>query len=478
MSNLTKNIFYQTFYEILIIILPFLTSPYISRVLGPEGLGIFSYTYSITYYFQLFGMLGIKFYGNRMIARVRENKEKSREVYSEILIIHVVFSILSCLLYLIYTLFFSDYKYYSMIQFLIVFSTVFDVSWLFFGLEKFKITVLRSALIKIISVVFIFLFVKSKEDLGLYIFIMAGAQLINQLFLFFLASKYVDFSSPKFSNCRKHIRPLFVLFIPVLAVSLFKYMDKIMLGIMANKIELGYYENAEKVLNIPLSLVISFGMVMMPRMSNLMMKNENDDVHHYINISLEYMMVISIAMAFGMAGMADIFAPVFWGSGFIKSGYLIKGLAFSLPFSTIASIIRNQDLIPKGKDKIYSYSIIIGALVNLITNYLLIPKYQSIGVCIGTIAAEITVCLAELYFTRDKKEYFISILKGSIYVLPGGIMYFFINKLGNYLGLTILSLIGQLIFGIIIFIGLSLGIMLILKDKYLFMILRKLNIKI
>ena len=157
MSSIKKNLAYQTFYEILILILPFFTSPYIARVMGAEYLGIFSYTYSIAYYFQLFGMLGIKFYGNRSIAKVRDNKEDLSRVFNEIFLLHVLFSVVSCACYLVYCFVFSEYRTFALLQGFMVLSSVFDVSWLFFGLEKFKTTVTRSTIIKIISVVLIFM---------------------------------------------------------------------------------------------------------------------------------------------------------------------------------------------------------------------------------------------------------------------------------------------------------------------------------
>ena len=465
MSSIKKNLAYQTFYEVLILILPFFTSPYIARVMGAEYLGIFSYTYSIAYYFQMFGMLGIKFYGNRSIAKARDDKAELERVFNEIFSLHAVLSLICFAVYLIYCIIFAQYRTYSLLQGLMVLASVFDVSWLFFGLEKFKTTVTRSTVIKILSVISIFVFVKSVEDFPKYILIMAGSQFLNSIVLFLMSFKEIKYKVPELRDLKQHLKPMFVLFVPILALSLFKYMDKIMLGSIGDKVELGYYENAEKVLNIPLSIVFSFGSVMLPRISNLVAQDDKSAVNRYLGLSIKYMVGISFAMAFGMAAISSVFAPVFWGDGFTKSGRLIALLAISIPFSTVASIVRNQDMIPTGHDRYYSYSIIAGAIVNLILNYLLIPKYQAIGVTIGTIIAEIIVFICELWLVRGTNHYAKMLAQPFAYFIPSVVMFYVVRLLGKVLGLHVYTLVIQVTAGVLVFCFASFLVLLIIKDK-------------
>ena len=465
MSSIKKNLAYQAAYEILVLILPFFTSPYISRVFGAEYLGIYSYTYSIAYYFQIFGMLGIKFHGNRAIAKVRDNKELLDKVFSEILFIHILVCALSTAVYVLYCLITSEYKVYSLIQGLMVLSAIFDVSWLFFGLERFKETVLRNSIIKIVSVVAIFIFVRSVDDLWKYIAIMAGSQLVSQVILFIMSGKYVKIKPIAIKPALYHIKPLITLFVPVLALSLFKFMDKIMLGTFGSKVELGYYENAEKLLNIPLSVIFSFGSVMLPRMSNLIANKDSSSLDRFMGISIKYMNGLAFAMAFGLAGIATVFAPVFWGSDFVSSGIIIRILAISIPFSTIASIIRNQDLIPNGKDSLYSFSIIAGAVTNLVLNWFLIPRYQAIGVSIATVISEVVVCIAELWFVREHKIYFKYIRNSFIYFIPSIVMFAVVGYIEKMRGVHIATLFTQIISGIIVFALLAIIAMIATKDN-------------
>lgn len=464
-TSIKINLLYQSFYEILIIILPLFTSPYISRVLGAEKLGIFSYTFSIAYYFQLFGMLGLKFYGNRTIAQARDDKKKLDEVYSEILVLHILFSVISLLLYILYSVFLSEYPYYSLIQGVMVLSTVFDVSWLFFGLENFKTIVKRNSVIKILSVVLIFLLVKTRDDLWIYILISASAQLLGQVVMFVMAPNYVHFVKPRKGSLSYHIKPLLILFVPVIALSLFKYMDKIMLGVLGDKVQLGFYENSEKILNIPLSVILAFGSVMLPKISNMVANKDDDAVDEYMGISIKYMLCLAYAMTFGMAGIANVFSSVFWGEEFNSCGLLIQLLAISLPFSTFANIIRNQDLIPRKKDKYYSYAIVCGAVSNLVINFLLIPKYQAIGVTIGTIISEILVCLVQFSLVRKDHNY-LSFLKPTIFfIIPGVVMYIAVFFIGELMGKFVWTLLIQILAGFVIYGGISLLYFWYTKDE-------------
>ena len=466
MSSIKKNLFYQSFYEILILILPFFTSPYIARVMGAEYLGVYSYTYSIAYYFQIFGMLGLKFYGNRSVARVRDNQKELNKTFNQIFLLHIIISSISFSAYIFYCFFIAKYRFYGLLQGFWVLSAVFDVSWLFFGLEKFKTTVLRSTIIKLISVSCIFIFVRNAADFPIYILIMSVSQFLNQSVLFVMAFKHVRFEKTPIAELKQHMKPLLVLFIPILALSLFKYMDKIMLGAIGDKEELGYYENAEKVVNIPLSIVFSFGSVMLPRTSNMLTKGDKSAIEKTLGVSIRYMVGLSFAMAFGMASIASIFAPVFWGSEFIRSGDLIFLLSISIPFSTVASIIRNQDLIPNGRDRFYCYSIISGAAINLIINYLLIPRYQSLGVTIGTIIAEVVVCIIEFWFVRKNYDYFRMISRSLVFIVPSMVMFLVVRFIGDLLGLHIYTLAIQVIAGGGVFVIITLCILLVSKDYY------------
>ena len=450
-SSIKKNFFYQMIYQVLIIILPFITSPYIARVIGANGLGTYSYSYSIAYYFVLFSMLGLANYGNRAIAQCRDEQEKMNSVFSNIVTLHVLFSGICCLIYVLYIIFVASEKLYAWIQFFYVLSGLFDISWFYFGIEKFKLTVTRNVTIKIINVICVFAFVRDANDLWKYCLIMALGMLISQVALWLPLKKYVRICKPTWENMVPHISPLFILFIPAIAVSLYKYMDKIMIGALSSKAELGLYENAEKVVNIPLTIITSFGTVMLPKMSNLVSTKNIKETERYIALSMRYVMCLAFALAFGLAGVGTVFAPVFWGQEFNKSGILIMGLSLTIPFMSFANVIRTQYLIPTEKDREYLSSVVCGAIINLVINRMLIPTMGSMGAMIGTIAAEILVCIIQSWAVRKELPLLKYISDFKAFIVFSIIMFVGVYFVGQKLGIGISVLLAQIVIGAFIY---------------------------
>ena len=230
MKKVNKNFMYNMVYQILLYIIPFIVTPYISRVLGAENIGIYSYTYSIVTYFMLLTLLGINNYGTRNIARNHKNREKLSFTFSSIYYLQIIMGIIMLVIYNISIIFMDKaYTMLFIINNLFIISAILDINWLFFGLEEFKITTVRNGIIKIVSVLLIFLLVKEKQDLWKYLLIMSGSLVISQLYLFLFRKKYVDFKKVKIKDITKHIKSICVLFIPVIAYSVYRVMDKTMI---------------------------------------------------------------------------------------------------------------------------------------------------------------------------------------------------------------------------------------------------------
>lgn len=439
-------------YQLLLLLLPFVTSPYISRVIGAEGLGIYSYSHSIAKYFEIFAMLGIANYGNRLIAQSRNDSNKLNTNFSNLLCVHVILSLFIIVAYAIYLRIDRENVFYARLQWPYIICFLFDISWFFFGIEKFKITVTKSFIIKIVTVILIFTVVKEKSDLWKYCLIMSTASLASTTSLWWSLRKYVKIVKPSFAEMKNHIRPLILLFIPVIAANVIKYMDKIMIGSISTKTELGFYENAEKVSIMATSVISSFGTVLLPRMSFLFSNNDDRKAKEYIGTTLELIMCFAIGIGFGLAAIADNFATVFWGKAFQKSGLLICGLSITVPFVAFANIMRTQYLIPKSRDKEYTVSIIVGAVVNFVLNILLIPSRGSWGATVATIFAEVGICIVQVWYV-SKELPIVSYLKRIFpLLLCGAFMYLIIsfvrNKYYSWYGLFILVMIGMLVYAL------------------------------
>lgn len=450
MKSLKLNFLYNSIYQILIIILPLITAPYISRVLGPEGIGVYSYTYSIAYYFVLVAMLGVNNYGNRSVARVRDNQEKLNNVFSQIYYLQFSIAIISTITYLFFCLNeTTTSRVASLLQIFYVISAAFDITWFFSGLEEFGITVARSIVVKIVTVISIFLFVKDQNDTLIYVFIMSFSILVNQLIVWPFLSKKVKFQKPNLREILSHLKPNLILFIPVVAVSLYKVMDKILLGNMVTVEAVGFYESAEKVINIPMGIITALGTVMLPRTSNLVSQGKNNESLALIRKSNLFVAVLSMAMCSGISSISNNFVPVFFGPGYDQVVDLLIGLSITIPFISCANVIRTQYLIPRSLDKSFITSVISGAIVNLILNLIFIPKYKALGAVIGTIVAEIVVCLIQLISVRKVLKLKNIIKDFFICGLSGAGMYFIVRKISLWPINSILCLILQILLGAI-----------------------------
>lgn len=455
-TSLKANFLYSISYQLLTIILPFITVPYISRVLGASGVGVYSYTYAIVNYFMLFGLLGINNYGNRTIAKCKKNKEMMSKNFWEIYSVQLIMSAIVILAYLLYVFVFeSQYQFIAIIQTIYLIANLLDINWFFFGLEKFKITVTRNFVIKIISVVCIFIFVKNADDLWIYTLILSISTLISQLVLFPFLKKEVKLVLPQIKSLKKHIKPIIALFLPVIAVSLYKIMDKIMLGNLSTVVQVGYYEQAEKIINVPLGLITALGSVMMPRISALISEKQDGVVQNYISKSVQFLLFLAFPICFGLIATAGDFVPIFLGKDFVSSIPLVYLLAITIVFLAMSNVIRTQYLIPKEKDKVYIISVVIGAIVNLIINLLLIPKYHAVGACIGTICAEFGAMFYQLIMTRKElpiKSYLLEIFPFFLKAL----VMFIIVILVKFLPLTSgLKVIVQVLTGILLYFVLN-----------------------
>ncbi|MDQ0196273.1 oligosaccharide flippase family protein [Paenibacillus wynnii] len=455
MSNVKKNYLYSVCYQMLNIILPIITAPYLSRIIGVENLGIYSYTQSIANYFVLLAMLGLNNYGNRSIAAIREDRDKTSKTFWSIYCIQFTSSIIIIIVYMVYLGFFAANVTLALIWSLFILAALFDINWLYFGLEQFKLTVTRNIVIKLISVVLIFVMIKTKEDLWIYTLIISLSMLVNQLVLWLFIKKYIDISKVTFHDIKKHIKPLLVLFIPVIAVSIYTILDKIMIGALSTMEENGFFENAQKIMIVPTGLITALGVVMLPKISNLVTKGDFTKIKGYISMSMLFTSMSSLPIAFGIAGIAPIFAPVFFGTDFIPSGVLMTLLSITVVFIAWANVIRTQYLIPNYKDKVYVVSVIIGAIINIIINALLIPDYGARGAAIGTVIAEFSVALYQTWAVRNQLD-IADYIKNSVpYLIISVFMFITVRFIGKLMEPTIYTLILQLLIGIAIYLLLS-----------------------
>lgn len=448
MPSIKINLTYQIAYQLLTVLLPLVSTPYVSRALGPQNMGIHSYTLSIAAYFVLFAMLGIQHHGSRTIAAVRDNERELNQTFSDLFFIHLAFSLLVSAVYGTFVFLVADgYRLLFIIQGLVVLAAALDLNWFFFGMERFKITVTRNTIIKVISLVCIFIFVKTSEDLWKYSLIMALGTFLGQTVIWLFVKQFVSLVWPTVQGMKQHLKSLVVLFVPQIALSIYRIMDKIMLGNLSNEIQVGLYQNAENIIYVPLTLIQAFAFVMIPRMSHFVAKGQTESGKRYTQASMKYIMLLACSASFGLAAVANRFAPLFFGQAFTECGPLLTLLSVTIPFIAFQNVITTQYLLPNKKDKIYVCSLVAGAVINIILNVIFIPLYAARGAVIGTIAAEITVCIIKTIAVRKALPIGRYIKNCVFPLMAGTTMLVLVGLLENLVKGNILGVVLQIVLG-------------------------------
>lgn len=456
MRSTKKNFAMQSAYQILTIITPLITAPYLSRILGPENLGIFSFTESVAAYFVLFAMLGVSTYGQRSIAKVRDDRTNTNRVFCEVFYCHAIISILSLIIYVIYVISTNnEYFLYKLVWIMYVASAFFDITWLFLGLEDFKTSVTRNTIVKIVTVISIFVFVRDSNACIIYVFIYSFSYLISQICLWTKIRKYVHFVTVPISDIVKHFKPMLVLFVAVIATSVYRMMDKVMLGSMNLTGTLGCYEYADKIIRIPVGLITALGTVMLPRMTNLYAKKDYKTAEKYMEYTSEFVFVLCAALVFGMAAISEKFAVVYLGKDFIETGAMMKILAVSIILMGWNNLIRTQYLIPLGKDKTYVTAVWVGAIANIVLNFLLIPQYKAYGAAIATDVAYFFVVLFQCVPIRKEIPILRYVRKCMNPLFNGLVMFIVIKCVTNFLPYNALGVVIEVLLGAIVYLSLS-----------------------
>lgn len=441
-------------YQVFILLVPLVTTPYISRVLGSEGVGINAYTNSIIQYFILFGSIGISTYGNRQIAYCRDDKRELSKTFWEISILRFVTIFIAYMAFIIYLNLTTQYHSYFIAQSYQIIAAAFDISWFFMGLENFKITVIRNFVVKIISLICIFTMVKDTNDIGIYILILSLSLLFGNLSLWGYLKKYIKKPDFKQLKLLKHIKPSVALFIPQIAIQIYLILNKTMLGSISGVRSAGYFEYSDRIVKIVLAIVTSIGTVMLPRMASIFANKDYKKLHEYMYTSGDFINFISIPLSFGLAAIAPKFSVWFMGSEFSITGKLMTVEAIVIFLIGWGVMIGNQYLIPTNQIRKYTYAVSASAVVNLVLNVPLIYSMGVMGATIATVASEITSTSLQLYFIRRQiniRKLFQGFWK---YLLAGIVMFLVVRFLNNLLNMTFLLLLVEILAGAIVYAGL------------------------
>lgn len=401
-----KNTLYNMAYRVFSILLPLVTAPYLSRTVGKEGVGLYGYAWSISEIFVLIGMLGLENYGVRAIARARDDRAELNRTFSEIWRMQrtVAGAVLLC--WLAYVgLIAGEERNIALHLTMMSLSCLINLDWCLMGLDQFRPIALRSTCVKLTAAAAVFLFVHDADDLWIYALAWSLATLVSCLVCWPTLRGRVKLIPVPWRGAARHLKPCAVLLVSVLAVRVYRTMDKVMVGAIAGMAENGLYDNAEKIVYCLSGFISAIGTVLMPRAAHLTRQGEMDKVRRGMALSMELILCMTCAMAFGLAAVAERFAPLFFGEEFAYSGTLMIPLGFTLMIIGFANVVRTQWVLPQGRDRIVVKSVLSGAAVNLVINSLLIPVYGAMGAVAGTLAAEMTVPMVQWVILRRELPY-------------------------------------------------------------------------
>lgn len=401
--SLKINYIMNTVLSLTGIIFPIITFPYVSRVLSPVGIGKYSFAFSFVSYFTMLSQLGIPTYGIRLCAQVRDHKDKLSQTVFELMLINFITAIIS------YTIFFlllfniprlADNKLLLMICSLNIFFSALGVEWLYRALEQFSYITIRSLILKIISLIALFIFVRQENDYIIYAAISIFSSVGSNVFNFYNLRKYISFSSIKKPDLKRHLSAILIFFAMSIATTVYTNLDNVMLGFLSTDIEVGYYSAAIKMKTILVSIVTSLGTVLLPRLTYYIKDNNKEE---FIKISvkaMEYIFIVGGSFSIFFCIYAQETIIFLSGSEFLKATTPMIIITPTIFLIGLSNLIGMQILVPLGKEKIVLISEIAGAVIDIIINFFFIPEHGASGAAFGTTIAEAIVLLIQIYSIR------------------------------------------------------------------------------
>ncbi|MCT3034567.1 oligosaccharide flippase family protein [Pediococcus parvulus] len=426
--QIIKNYLYNATYQIFILLVPLITTPYLARILGPTGVGINAYTNSIIQYFILFGSIGVNLYGNRQIAFVRDDKAKLTSTFYEIFLMRLMTITIAYLIFFVFLVIIGKYQIFYLAQSVSIIAAAFDISWFFMGIEKFSVTVIRNFIVKIVTLICIFLFVRTSTDLATYILILSLSLLIGNMTLFPNLKKRIGKIQLKDLHIWKHLKPSTALFIPQIATQIYLVVNKTMLGSLTSVEAAGYFDQSDKIIKMVLAIVTATGTVMLPHVANAFMRGKIEKTKKYLYTSFRFVSIISIPLMFGIMAVSSKFVPLFFTKQFMAVIPLMSVEAIAILLIAWSNALGTQYLIPTNQTRSYTKSVILGAVVNIVVNVPLILSLGALGATVSTVLSEMIVTGYQMYSVR-KQVNFRMLFKSVHKFLIAGISMFLVVKI-------------------------------------------------
>lgn len=404
-TSIKKNYIFNVSYQIFAIIAPLITTPYISRVLHADGIGEYSFGDSIVTYFVLFAAMGTVKYGQREVAYNQNDRKGRSVVFWNIVALRLAGAVVVMVPYLVFANMQPNKTLYFILSMNIV-SVVFDISWLYQGVENFKTVTVRNFVVKIVSIILIFMLVKTENDVDIYAAVLCGSLLVGNILMWFRLRNNVD--APRL--CELHpfhdFKSVFELFVPAIAISIYTVLDKTMIGVITGSSDAnGYYDQAMKISHMALSFLLAMGTVMASRVGHYYAEGDDRSLKEGMYRSYRFVWLVGFPLCFGIVGIASNLVPWFFGPGFSEVVPLLWVTSFLVLVVGVNNATGVQFLIPTKRQNLFTLSVIIGAVTNFTLNIILIPFFSALGAAVASVVAEGTIAVFQLIRVRHELSY-------------------------------------------------------------------------
>jgi len=466
-KTIKSNFIYNLTLKLLNIAFPLITFPYVARVLMPTGLGNIEFVFSVINIFILLSQLGIPIYGIRACSKVIDDKDKLSKTIQEILFINFISVITTYFIFiLLFFTFFSQSESSNMLIFVainILFTSL-GIEWLYEALEEYKFVTIRSLFIKLITLLMIFLFVRSSNDVFIYLIIIVLSSTFTYLINFIFIAKYVNFFKLfKKYNIKQHLKPILTLFLMSISISIYVNLDKVMLGVLSDNAQIGYYAAANKLIRLTLVFTTTLSVVTLPRISFYVEKKLLNDLQKLMTYLFEFVIMLSIPGTVGLILLSDSIIGLFVGNTYEPSIRIMQILSPLLLLISLSHLLGVNYLIATGKEKIVLISTSFGAILNIILNYLFIPSMLANGAALSTLIAEFSVAAIQIIYTFSFLKRIVSLKNLLMYGLASLPIFFVITIIKTTFQSDIIQIsLSVLLSGLSYF-----GILTVLRNKIL-----------
>lgn len=463
MSSIKKNYIYNVLYEVMTVITPLITVSYLARVLGADNIGVFSFTQANVSYFELFAIMGITIYGRREISFYQDDIVERSKAFWNIKITSMAISVTVLIVYIAFAAYMNSVLYW--IFTMSIMAAVVDVTWFFQGMEEFGRIVLRNVILKVLTIICIFCFVKTRDDFLLYAFIHVGLALLSEVVLVPQLRKFICRVPLKDLKPFRNLKPIIILFVPTIAVHIYYRIDKSMIGwITKDSFQNGFYEQATSIVRTIIPVVTAMGTVLLPRISFCHKKKDTEGVRDYVYRNVRFLWFLAVPAAFGVAAAADNVVPWFFGPGYEPVIPLLKILSIMLVVHGWTDLLGYNYLIPTEQEKKYSVTVIAGALINVMLNWFLIARWKAVGAAIASVLSEFITLLIQMYLVRNALSIRKMLSLGLNYVVAGLVMYVAVRFEAGFLEPSIVNTLIMVVSGIVLY-----ALMLLILRDSLFM---------